>query len=74
MNEKSAKKLIDTVLDVSAGRFDGVEVALTGSDVATSRFAESQMTQNQAPELHRLSVRVLKDGRQIRLDTSDTGP
>lgn len=74
MNEKSAKKLIDTVLDVSAKKFDGVEVTLAGSDVATSRFAESQMTQNQAPESHRLSVRVLKDGRQIRLETSDTGP
>lgn len=72
MNEASARKILETVVDLSAREFDGVEVFLVGSDIATSRFAESQMTQNQAPEHHKLSLRAVKDGRQIRLDSSDT--
>ncbi len=72
LNEISAKKTIETVLELGSKYFDGVEASLVGSDVSTSRFAESQMTQNQSPEQHKLSLRVLKDGRQIRMDSSDT--
>lgn len=72
MNEATARKIIDTTVDLAGTKFDGVEVSLHGSDVATSRFANCQMTQNQAPSMDKLSIRVLKDGRQIRMETCDT--
>jgi len=47
------------------------ELTITSSNVATSRFANNEMTQNQAPSLDLLSVRVIANGRQARLTGFD---
>jgi len=48
-----------------------IEVTISGSNVATSRFANNEMTQNQAPDASVLAVRVLQNGRQARLTSLD---
>lgn len=70
----AAQKLIEQTLAQAAQRVDGAEVHITGSNVATSRFANNEMTQNQAPVNLKISLRVINDGRQIRLDTDDSSP
>jgi predicted Zn-dependent protease len=50
---------------------DGIEVHVYGSNIATSRFANNSMTQNQAPSRIKLAVRVIKDERQARMSTED---
>ena len=76
LNKKQVKKIFDTSFDIassqSAGSTYELEVSIDGSDVATSRFACNQMTQNQAPSTHTFSLRLVKDKRQIRLSTCDT--
>ncbi|MGD9683657.1 MAG: TldD/PmbA family protein [Candidatus Obscuribacterales bacterium] len=72
INEKRARNLIQSVIEYAGGRADGVEVTIEGSDVATSRFANNEMTQNQAPSCDRLSVRLLSGRRQIRMSSDDT--
>src|SRR5262249_55047193 len=61
---------IDLALAHAKGKADAAEIYVTASDVATSRFANNGMTQNQAPASTSVSVRVLVDGRQARLSTS----
>jgi PmbA protein len=71
LSEKKVKKLIDFAIDHAGKRVDGIEVTITGSDIATSRFALNSMTQNQAPNLVSVSVRVLLDSKQTRLETDE---
>lgn len=71
INEKRARNLIQSVIEYAGGRADGVEVTIDSSDVATSRFANNEMTQNQAPSCDRLSVRLLSGRRQIRMSSDD---
>jgi predicted Zn-dependent protease len=47
------------------------ELTITSSNVATSRFANNEMTQNQAPSLDLLSIRVIANGRQARQTGED---
>jgi predicted Zn-dependent protease len=47
------------------------ELTITSSNIATSRFANNEMTQNQAPSLDLLSLRVIANGRQARLSGQD---
>ncbi|HEY9869944.1 MAG TPA: TldD/PmbA family protein [Candidatus Obscuribacterales bacterium] len=72
ITEKQAKKIIDLALSHARGKADGAEVHVMASDVATSRFANNGMTQNQAPSAVTVSVRVLVDGRQARLSGNQT--
>lgn len=72
LSKRKAKKIIEETVQIASGRCDGVEVSIAGDNIATSRFANNHMTQNQAPDNHTLSLRVLKDKKQIRLATSDT--
>lgn len=72
LNKAQVKKLIDTTLEHSGSRCEAVEVSVSGSNVATSRFANNHMTQNQAPDTHALSIRVIDKKKQIRLSTCDT--
>jgi len=53
-------------------RVDGLEVTISASNIATSRFANNGMTQNQSPYSESVSVRVLLEGRQARLSTDQT--
>lgn len=72
LSEEECRSLIEKV--ISAGKslsLDGVEVRLHGSNIATSRFANNSMTQNQAPKNMHISVRVIKAGRQAKLSTED---
>ncbi len=48
-----------------------IELSVASSNIATSRFANSEMTQNQAPSLDLLSIRVIAAGRQARQDGGD---
>lgn len=74
ITENQCKKIIDAALAHARGKVDGIEVTVSGSDVATSRFAMNGMTQNQSPVTEQLSVRVLIDGKQARLTTDQTSP
>jgi predicted Zn-dependent protease len=74
--ESQCRKLIDSAIKYGL-KLSGkkkplqIEVTVTGSDLATSRFAGNQMTQNQSPEICTMAVRLLKDGRQARLQSLD---
>lgn len=72
ITKKQAKKIIDLALAHAKGKADAAEVIVSSSEVATSRFANNGMTQNQAPSSTGVSVRVLVDGRQARLSVNDT--
>jgi predicted Zn-dependent protease len=65
--------LIESAIDYAAGKADGIEVTVSASDMATSRFAGNSMTQNQSPEHASVAVRVLKDGKQSRLTSDRVG-
>lgn len=68
------QKIIDTAIVAAAKKVDGIEVTVTASDIATTRFANNSVTQNQSPDTESVSVRVLIDGRQARLSTDQTSP
>ncbi len=72
LSEAQCQTLIEKV--IASGKslaLDGIEVRLQASNIATSRFANNSMTQNQAPTKTQVSVRVIRDGRQARLSTED---
>lgn len=71
ISQSESKRLIDLALAHAGKRVDGVEVTVNGSNFATSRFANNNMTQNQAPERVSVSVRVISGKRQIRLSSDD---
>lgn len=76
IQDTDAKKIIDQARNYAQGKCQGIEITVNANNIATSRFANNEMTQNQAPEVLDLSIRVIKDGRQIRLsgdDASETG-
>jgi len=58
-------------LSCAKGKANGVEVTVTTSAMSTSRFALNEMTQNQAPVVSTVSVRLLQNGRQVRVENSD---
>lgn len=72
ITKNQAKKIIDLALAHAKGKADAAEVLVSSSEVATSRFANNGMTQNQAPSATSVSVRVLVGGRQARLSANDT--
>lgn len=70
INQDECRALIDAALKHGLKKkADGVEVTVEASNVATSRFANNGMTQNQSPEQITVSVRVQKNGRQARLSS-----
>lgn len=72
LSKAECQGLIQKVIDSGKhSGLDGIEVQVHGSNIATSRFANNSMTQNQAPRKIQVSVRVIKDGRQARLSTED---
>lgn len=76
ITKEACKRIVDLAVDYAQGKADEVEVSIAGSNVATSRFANNAMTQNQSPDTVAISVRVIKDGKQARLSSdrcSDSG-
>jgi predicted Zn-dependent protease len=71
ISQDESKRLIDLALAHAGKRVDGAEVNVSASNLATSRFANNSMTQNQAPQRVTVSVRVISGKRQLRLDTDD---
>lgn len=74
ISKKKAKEIIDAAIRYAkrhSAKIDGIEVTLHGSNIATSRFANNGMTQNQAPTTETVAVRVLLKGRQSRLNGDD---
>jgi len=71
LTEQSARKIVDLAIHHAGKSVEGIEVHLLGTDVETSRFANNEMTQHQANTIDKLAVRVLSNGRQIRLETDD---
>ncbi len=71
INEAKAKQIIDGAIRYARRKVDGIEVTLSGSNIATSRFANNGMTQNQFPTTESVAVRVLLKGRQARLNGDD---
>lgn len=74
ITQQQCRRIIDSILDYGQGKVDATEVTISASDVATSRFANNEMTQNQAPYTINVSVRVQKDGRQARASAYDISP
>jgi predicted Zn-dependent protease len=71
INQDECKRLVNLAIAHAGKRADGVEVEVSSSDFATSRFANNSMTQNQAPQRITVSVRVISGKRQLRLDSDD---
>lgn len=71
ISQTESKRLIDLAIAHAGKRADGVEVTVSGSNFATSRFANNNMTQNQAPERVSVSIRVISGKRQLRLSTDN---
>ncbi len=71
ISQSESKRLIDLALAHAGKQVDGAEVTVTASNFATSRFANNNMTQNQAPQRVTVSVRVISGKRQLRLDSDD---
>lgn len=71
ISEAKAKQIIDGAIRYARRKVDGIEVTLSGSNIATSRFANNGMTQNQFPTTESVAVRVLLKGRQARLNGDD---
>ena len=71
LNKSQCKKIVDHAVAYAGNRVHGIEVSIDASTVATSRFALGNMTQNQAPFVAALTLRVLSDGRQARVETTD---
>ncbi|MBX9687400.1 MAG: TldD/PmbA family protein [Candidatus Obscuribacterales bacterium] len=69
-----AQSIIEHAINYAEGKVQSCELTLQSSDMATSRFANNSMTQNQAPERTELSLRVLKGGKQLRLSSDDLSP
>lgn len=67
------ESLIALAVKHAGRRVDGIEVTISGADVATSRFANNGMTQNQSPDRVEISVRVQKGGKQARLACDQLG-
>jgi predicted Zn-dependent protease len=75
ISEDEARDLIDIAVRHGARqKADGVEATVSASDVATSRFANNGMTQNQSPRHVSISVRVQKNGKQARLSSDQITP
>ncbi len=71
ITENTCQSIIETALNHGKGKADGIEIRVGGDSVATSRFANNGMTQNQAPRSVAISVRAIVNGRQARL-SADT--
>lgn len=69
IDKERCQNLMDVALSYAKGKVDEIEVLVMASDVATSRFANNEMTQNQHPQRTEISVRALKDGKQARLSS-----
>lgn len=71
LNRSQCEKIIDHAIAYAASRVQGTEVSIETSTVSTSRFAQGNMTQNQAPYAAKVSLRIMANGRQARVETSD---
>jgi len=67
ITEAKAKQIVATAVRYARRKVDAIEVTVSGSNIATSRFANNGMTQNQAPTNESINVRVIYKGRQARL-------
>jgi predicted Zn-dependent protease len=72
--KEQCRNIIDKAVSHAGKRVDSLEVTVTGSNIATSRFANNGMTQNQSPESQTVSVRAIVNGRQARLSSDRTAP
>lgn len=71
ITKDESKRLVDKAIARAGADVDGIEVTVSSSNFATSRFANNTMTQNQAPQLTTVSVRVISGKKQIRLDSDE---
>ncbi len=71
LTREACQKIIDLAIQHAFKRVDGIEVQIIGSDVETSRFANNEVTQHQANVVDRAGVRLLSQGKQVRLETDD---
>lgn len=70
ISKEDARSLVDSAIKYALRKkVEAIEVSISSTDVATSRFANNSMTQNQSPQAVQISVRVQKSGKQARLST-----
>ncbi len=74
ISKEESEKIIDQGLAYGKGKADGLEIQVEASSVATSRFANNGMTQNQSPSSVSVSVRAVSGGKQTRLSADKLAP
>jgi len=73
ISKEDCQKIIDTAISHATGKADGIEIHVNSGLYATSRFANNEMTQNQAPDTTSVSVRTIVEGSQARLSSDKIG-
>lgn len=74
ITEKRIAGIIELALACAKGKAQGAEVSVTSTEQDSSRFALNGMTQNQCRAVTEVSVRVQKNGRQVRLTSANLAP
>jgi PmbA protein len=74
ISKEESEKIIDHGLAYGKGKADGLEIQVEASSIATSRFANNGMTQNQSPSSVSVSVRAVAGGKQTRLSADKLSP
>jgi predicted Zn-dependent protease len=74
ISKEDSERIIDKGLAYGKSKADGLEIQVEASSVATSRFANNSMTQNQSPSSVSVSVRAVAGGKQTRLSADKISP
>ena len=74
ISKEECESIIDKGLAYGKNKADGLDIQVDASSVATSRFANNSMTQNQAPSSVSVSVRAVAGGKQTRLSADKISP
>jgi predicted Zn-dependent protease len=71
INKHKAQTIIDAAVSYGASRTSGIEVSITDSNEFTARFANNRMTEHVNSGGAYVSLRVLVNGRQARVNSDD---
>jgi predicted Zn-dependent protease len=71
INKNKAQTIIDAAVSYGASRTSGIEVLITDSNEFTARFANNRMTEHVNTGGAGVSLRVLVNGRQARINSDD---
>ena len=69
LRQELCRQIIEPGIAYGKSKADGIEITITGMDDGATRIGNNQITQNVATETMEIAVRVLLDGRQVRLSS-----